>query len=181
MAANFFVTPPLQIIDYPADQFHFTPGRQGFDPEYIAMHHTGGVNSLPWLTRTSQPAVSAHRLITRKGHNLKLVQDEDTAYCAGFAEVGPIDPDTNDPRGIAANFNLVSLNIELENRGNGEPYPFVQMQMAAWQVVEWWSKYRAFLPVVSHAQVDERKHDPFGFDWPLFWQLCYQRIESVLA
>jgi N-acetyl-anhydromuramyl-L-alanine amidase AmpD len=178
-----FTTKPLPIIDLPADAQHHTKGRRGFTPRYIVIHHTGGVWSGPWLTWQSNPAVSCHRLITKPGTNYKVVADKDTAYCAGFAIVGPIDPDTNDPKGVAPNFNLVSLNIELENKGDGkDPYTAAQLDMCAAQVAEWWGKY-GYLPVVGHAEVDARKHDPRGFDWDDFSRrldlaLVTQRIEG---
>lgn len=177
---SFFTTPPISIIDYPADTRHFMAGRRGFTPRYIAVHHTGGINSLKWLTITSDPVVSAHRLISRAGTNFKLVKDEDTAFCAGYGIVGPTDPDNNDPRGVAPNFNVESLNMELENKGNGEPYPLVQMDMAARQIVEWFGLWGQ-LALVGHSWVDARKNDPFGFDWRLLYRLITQHLRAVLT
>lgn len=161
---RLFYTPPLPIVDHPADAAHFTRGRGGFAPEWIVLHHTGGTSSLNWLSTTSAPPVSCHRLISKTGINYKIVADEDTAYCAGFAIVGPVDPDANDPAGVPRNFNQNSLNIELENRGTGrDPYPLAQMKMAASQIVEWWGKF-GWLPIVYHRHVDVNKDDPAGFD-----------------
>lgn len=171
-----FLTPPLPIVDRPAAATHFTPGRGGFRPRFITLHHTGGTNSLNWLTYTSRPFVSAHRLISKAGINYKLVRDEDTAFCAGFAIVGPVDPDTNDPAGVPRNFNQDSLNIELENLGDGrDPYPWVQMDMCAAQCAEWIGMY-GYLSIVGHGWVDARKDDPLGWDWDLFYHLLDRRI-----
>lgn len=176
---SYFPTPPLSIVDLPAATSHFKVGRNGFSPRYIAIHHTGGTNSGPWLTYASKPAVSCHRLIAKNGTIYKVVKDEDTAFCAGFAVVGPVDPDTNDPAGVATNFNLCSLNIELENLGTGrDPYPLLQMQACAAQVTEWFGKY-GVLALVGHGWVDARKNDPLGFDWPLLYQLILDRLRSL--
>lgn len=177
-----FDTLPLPIVDLPADARHHTKGRQGFTPRIILIHHTGGTNSGKWLSTTSQPPVSTHRLISKKGINIKIVPDEDTAYCAGYGVVGPVDPDGNDPRGVAGNLNLITLHIELENRGDGkDPYPDEQLDMAAKQCAEWIGKY-GYLAILGHMDVDANKSDPKGFSWPDFWRrldlaLITQRIE----
>lgn len=178
--AKIFETPPLPIQDRPAASTHYTKGRGGHAPQYIAMHHSGGVDSLAWLTRTSSPPVSTHRLITKDGTIIKIVADEDTAYTAGFGVVGPIDPDASDPAGVPRNFNQASLNIELENLGNGrDPYPLAQMVAAAKQTVEWYGKY-GYLAIVGHSWVDVNKNDPKGFDWLLLYRLIdAERVRLV--
>ena len=159
-----FPTPPLTVIDRPADAAHHTKGRGGFAAMCIVLHHTAGIDSLKWLSTASSPSVSCHRLINKAGTIYKIVPDEDTAYCAGFGIIGPIDPDANDPAGIARNLNFVSLNIELENLGNGnDPYPAAQLQSCAAQIVEWWGKY-GLLPILYHKHVDANKNDPRGLD-----------------
>lgn len=178
---RIFTTPDLPIVDFPADANHFTKGRAGYQPLQILLHHTGGTNSLLWLTRTSNPRVSAHRLISKSGINHKLVQDEDTAYCAGFGTIGPVDPDGSDPFGVPRNLNECTLNIEIENLGNGiDPYPWAQMMMVAWQIREWWGKY-GFLPLLGHGHVDQRKDDPAGFSWALLHGLLRDELTKVLA
>ena len=176
-----FNTPLLPIIDCPADDDHCYRGRLGFVPRIIVMHHTAGTDSRKWLSTTSplDNPVSTHRLIDKYGRNIKIVADEDTAYCAGFGIIGAIDPDRIDPKGVAPNLNFVSLHIELENLGTGkDPYPQVQMSMAADQVVEWWGKY-GLLPVLGHAEVDPIKNDPKGFDWQLFYTMIWQKIKII--
>lgn len=180
-AAPLFYSPPLAIRDAPADAKHFTVGRSGFPILMILIHHTGGVDSVPWLTRTSYPPVSTHRHISKAGVITKIVKDEDTAYTAGSGILGPIDPDTADPPGVARNFNQVSLHIELENMGTGrDPYPSPQLEAAAAQCVEWWAVY-GFLGIYGHADLDVRKNDPRGFDWPDFWRRIDRRYQFVLG
>lgn len=175
-----FATPPLAIIDTPAAPSHYTRGRAGHLPRYIAIHHTGGTDSLKWLTSTSPNRVSAHRLITKAGIIHKLVNDGDTSNAAGYAIVGPVDPDTSDPPGVASNFNQISLNIELENMGTGrDEYPEAQMVACARQCLEWIGKY-GYLAIVGHGWVDARKVDPLGFDWTLLYRLIdRERVRLV--
>lgn len=171
---RIFATPDLPIVDYPAAPTHYMLGRAGFQPLQIILHHTGGKNSLQWLSRTSNPRVSTHRLITKTGINYKIVKDEDTAFCAGFGSIGPIDPDSADPAGVPRNLNECTLNIEIENMGTGyDPYPPDQIRMVALQIREWWGKY-GFLALLGHGHVDSRKDDPKGFNWPLLSTLLYE-------
>lgn len=178
---RIFTTPDLPIVDFPADARHHTKGRAGFQPLFINLHHTAGTNSIRYLSVDPTSNVSCQRLITKAGTNIKIVADEDTSYCAGFAIVGPIDPDGNDPIGVPFNNNYCSLNIEFENLGTGfDPYPLPQMVMGAKQVVEWWGKY-GFLPVLGHGQIDKNKNDPKGFNWALWHQLLRDELTKVLA
>lgn len=175
-----FATPPLPIVDSPAAPTHYTKGRGGHLPRFIVVHHTGGTNSLAWLTSTSPNRVSAHRLIEKIGTIHKIVNDGDTSNAAGYAIVGPVDPDANDPVGVASNFNQISLNIELENLGTGrDPYPEAQMVACARQIVEWIGKY-GYLAIVGHSWVDARKQDPAGFDWTFLYRLIdRERVKLV--
>lgn len=170
-----FTTPPLSIRDLPADSKHHIKGRQGFQPMVIILHHTGGLWSGPWLSTTSKPPVSTHRLIAKPGIIYKIVRDEDTAYTAGFGVIGAIDPDTNDPPDTPSNLNPASLHIELENLGNGrDPFPAPQMDACAAQIVEWWGKY-GHLGILAHREVDSRKEDPAdNFDW----EDLFRRIDA---
>lgn len=180
---RIFTTPDLPIVDAFAASTHHIKGRAGFQPLLINLHHTGGLlpSTLTWLRSSSNPRVSTHRVISKKGINYKVVADEDTAFCAGFATIGPIDPDGNDPAGVPFNNNYCALHIEFENEGNGrDPYPLPQMLMGAKQVIEWWGKY-GFLPTLGHGQVDANKNDPCGFDWALWHQLLRNELTKVLA
>ena len=180
---RIFSTPPLAIVDTPAHATHFTKGRAGFQPLQILVHHTAGriPQTLNWLRYASPSRVSCHRLIGKDGTNYKVVQDEDTAHCAGFGDIGPIDADGNDPPGVPINLNVCTLNIELENWGTGfDPYPMPQMIMCAKQIVEWWGKY-GFLPVLAHGHVDANKDDPAGFSWALLHGLLRDELAKVLV
>lgn len=178
-----FTTQPLAIIDAAAASTHFMVGRAGFQPLQILLHHTAGTipQTLNWLRSESPNRVSCHRLIAKDGRNYKIVADDNTAYCAGFGDVGPIDSDRNDPVGVPINLNVCTLNIELENLGNGrDKYPLAQMTMCAKQIIEWWGKY-GFLPVLAHGHVDANKNDPAGFDWLLLNRLLRAELAQVLV
>ncbi|GAC1354034.1 MAG: hypothetical protein NVS4B8_30550 [Herpetosiphon sp.] len=168
---RLFQTTALRIVDMPADGAHFG-GRRVWPPRFVIVHATGGTNSLQWL-RSSSPAsnpVSVHRLIAKDGTIFKIVADDETAWHAGYGELGPIRP------GGAANLNAFALGIELENLNSGyDPYPATQVQACAAQIVEWWGMY-GFLPVLSHAAVDPRKDDPQGFDWPTLWRAMWREL-----
>jgi N-acetylmuramoyl-L-alanine amidase len=166
----FFSTPPLDISDLPADAAHKGGTRAGY--RFIIIHSTGGTNSRNWLTRTSTPPVSIHRLITKQGEIIKIVPDHEVAWHCGPAIVGPI------PGG---NFTLnnFSLGIELENLNTGrDPYPLSQVSAVAAQVLEWWGLYGA-IPVLAHAWVDKRKHDPAGFPWNAFYERLFTYLGRV--
>lgn len=169
MPGFLFQTPPLPIIDAPADAAHTGPKRFG-SPQYIIIHATAGTDSLEWLRRASKPPVSIHRLIKKDGKNYKVVPDDHIAYHAGYSRVG-----------VKSNLND-QLSIELENLNNGKDlYPDTQVDMCAAQVLEWWSLY-GLLPILSHAQVDTRgKTDPKGFPWPRFYGFLLRRLHSALG
>ncbi|MBA3946125.1 MAG: N-acetylmuramoyl-L-alanine amidase [Herpetosiphonaceae bacterium] len=167
-----FQTPPLMVIDQPADNLHC--GGLRLPPQFIIVHATQGTNSAHWLSTDSPLSnpVSAHRLIGKDGTLWKLVPDEVQAYHAGYGVIGSIGP------GEAVNFNAVSLGVELENLNDGvDPYPPAQLASCAAQIVEWWGKY-GFLPVMSHAAIDWRKTDPFGLDWQALWAAIWENLQS---
>jgi N-acetyl-anhydromuramyl-L-alanine amidase AmpD len=169
----FFTTPPLTIIDHPADAQH-CGGQTRLGYRYIVIHATGGTNSLDWLSTTSPPSnpVSIHRLIAKDGTIYKIVADTVTAYHAGPAEIGPLP-------GVGQNVNNWSLGIELENRNDGrDPYPSAQLDAAAAQVVEWIGVY-GFLSIVGHGWIDVRKHDPAGLNWPDFYARIWAKLKAV--
>lgn len=72
----------------PADQNHYSPGRTALIVGG-AQHYTAGSNSLAWLTRTSQPPVSATFLVrhdaTLDNRGWQLVPIEDTAWTTAYA------------------------------------------------------------------------------------------------
>lgn len=148
-----FITPPLSIIDVPADAKHKSGGRLGF--HWIVLHHTGGTNSRAWLSTTSNPPVSSHRLIERTGTIVKIVPDTEVAYTQGPADIGPI-PENGQ------NINQWALSIEIENLGDGQDYPEAQLRSVARQVVEWWGAY-GWMALVHHAWIQGNKNDPYDF------------------
>lgn len=152
-------TPPLDIIDAPADMFHYAPALT-LTPMWIVLHATAGTNSLDWLTTTSDPPVSVHRLIDRMGRIFKIVPDDRQAWHVGKAILLP------GPLKALTNPNSICLGIELENLNDGtQDYPQEQVDATARQITEWWGAY-GYLPVVSHAALDVRKSDPYRFPWP---------------
>lgn len=168
-----FSIPPLSIVDHPADAAHAGAlARLGY--RFIVIHATGGTNSLDWLSTTSPATapVSIHRLVAKDGTIYKIVPDDVTAYHAGPSHVGPLPGD-------GQNVNNWSLGIELENRNDGRDlYPTAQLDSAAAQVVEWWGAY-GLLPIVAHAWIDARKHDPAGLDWQDFYRRMWARLKAV--
>ena len=157
-----YKTAPLSIVDLPAAANH-KGGARTFPPRFIFLHHTGGTDSRDWLTRTSVPPVSCHRLIWPAGTIFKLMSDADRSWTQGNGVMGVYGPHGN------PDLNDVGLSIELENRGTGtDPYPDAQVYACALQVHEWWGLY-GYLPVLAHYDVDPAKNDPRGFPWPLFY------------
>lgn len=166
---KLFEPPPLPMRTILADADHFGGTRS--TPQVIILHATQGTDSLKWLTTDSNPPVSIHRLIDKKGTITQIVPDDANAWHAGFGMIGGIG------RGQPVNLNMVSFGIELENLNDGkDPYPVVQVNACAVVIVNWWATY-GFLPVLSHAQVDTRKTDPKGFDWSLLWRLCARQLQ----
>lgn len=172
----FFITPPLNIIDLPADKAHKSGGRLGY--RWIVLHHTGGTDSRKWLSTTSQPPVSVQRLITKVGQNIKIVPDHEVAFTQGPAQIRNL-PRQQGGRTVET-VNEWALAIEFENLGNGkDPYPLVQLDMGARQCVEWWGAY-GLLPIVGHGWIQTNKNDPAGFPWEQFYQLMLKHLKAVI-
>jgi N-acetyl-anhydromuramyl-L-alanine amidase AmpD len=165
-----FSTPPLVIIDQLADERHRADSRLGFD--FIFFHHTGGRDSRAWLSKTSSPPVSCHRLISRNGTIYKIVPDHLVAFTQGPADIGPI-PENGE------NANQRGLSIEFENLGNGQDWPEAQLRSGAAQVVEWWGAY-GWLPILYHKQVQANKNDPYGFPRDRFDRLVLEQLRALL-
>ncbi len=177
-----FPTDPLNIVDAPADAQHKGGARHMSGVRFIIIHHTGGTNSLKWLTTDSPPSnpVSVHRLISRTGTLYKLVSDDEEAWHAGRGYVGPL---VGAAKG-QTNLNRCSLGIELENLGNGQEYPPEQIAMAVAQCVEWIGAYGPLM-ILGHSEVDGRKHDPRGLSMDWFrlrvFQMCIAQAAKVAA
>ncbi len=167
----YFITPPLTIIDRPADDRHTGPARPLGDIKYFILHATVGSleSSLDWLTTNPNSSVSVHRLIDRDGTIYKLISDEYIAYHVGRSRVG-----------MTLDLNPFSLGVELVNTNSGhDPYPYHQVLSTAQQVAEWQSFYGE-RPILDHATVDTKgKTDPRGFDWHLFYSLLINYKESL--
>ncbi|MDQ5827579.1 MAG: N-acetylmuramoyl-L-alanine amidase [Chloroflexota bacterium] len=175
----FFVVPPLSIVDVPADKHHRVIPLTRRSIRFIYLHATGapeGSDSLAWLSTSSDPPVSCHRLISRNGIIHKIVPDEWIAFTQGFGVMGRRSKDT-------VNLNRDGLSIEFENSNRLHPpferYDDAQLRSGAWQVVEWWSFY-GFLPVLRHSDVDANKHDPSGFPWEQFNSILLAVLRSCL-
>lgn len=168
---GYYITPPLRITDKPADAQHKGGVRFGY--RCIVVHATGGTDSTAWLSTTSNPPVSIHRLIKKDGKIIKIVPDNEVAWHAGPATVGRL------PRGNET-INVWSLGVELENLNNGRDiFPEPQVDALALQVREWWGLYGA-IPITSHQAIQSNKSDPSGFPWPLFYSLLFKRLKEVL-
>jgi N-acetyl-anhydromuramyl-L-alanine amidase AmpD len=165
-----FATPPLSITDVPANAAHQSAGRLGYD--YIVLHHSGGTDSRAWLSRTSNPPVSCHRLISRSCVIYTIVPDHLVAFTQGPADIGPI-PENGQ------NVNQWALSIEFENLGDGQDYPTAQLWSGAQQVVEWWGAH-GWLAMVYHKQIQGNKHDPFDFPRAQFDALVRDALWKVL-
>lgn len=179
-----YFTPVIQPIKttYRADGHHCGSKRDVSKLQYIILHATGGTDSRAWLSTTSplSAPVSVHRLITKNGDVYGIVNDDVTAYHAGFAMVGPIGPDRNAQGQQKVNMNTVSLGIELENLNTGkDPYPTAQLQSLVNTLINWWSAY-GYLPMLTHKQTDTRKVDPAGFPWTDFYKMLYTTLRTVV-
>lgn len=149
-----YSTIPLAVIDLPAAASHTGAARPISAIRGIILHSTEGSDSRAWLSRTSSPPVSIHRLIRRQpGEHYKILPDTRVAWHAGS--------------GVWGNYkvNDVTLGVELERQGS-QGYTEYQLDEAAALIVEWWSLY-GFIPLMGHGQVDPwRRSDPVGLDWP---------------
>lgn len=162
----YFATPSLHIIDLPADAAHSGPERPVSSIKGIVVHSTEGYNSGPWLSSTSNPPVSIHRLLGRSpGQHVKILPDTRVAWHAGSGKWGNYD------------INLVTLGVELE-RGGPQGYTEWQMSELASLIMEWWSLYGA-IPIMGHGQLDPwRRSDPVRFDWPNLWQRIFRPLQK---
>jgi N-acetyl-anhydromuramyl-L-alanine amidase AmpD len=167
----YFATPPLRIIDRPADARHTAGPRSSADIWYIVLHATVGglASSLNWLTTNPNSTVSVHRLIDQNGDIYKIVDDLTIANHVGYSRIGNKSPNPN------------ALGIEFVNNNSGrDPYEAPQLISGVNQVAEWWGMHGP-LPILSHAQVDTKgKTDPAGFPWSTFYRMLYSRLGQLL-
>lgn len=170
---TLFYTPPLKVVDLPADANH----KGGFSPrakQAIWLHSTVGRDSRAWLTTTPGSNASAHRLIGKDGTIYKLVPDDVAAWTEGPAV-------WYDPPAIKTNPNRTGLSIELENLNTGvDPYPVPQLVSCARQIVEWWGLY-GWLPLIYHRYLQPDKSDPAGFPRSQFDIIVRDYLATVLS
>jgi N-acetyl-anhydromuramyl-L-alanine amidase AmpD len=162
----------MNVIELPADMFHYGVHDE-LDPRFIVLHATAGTDSRKWLTTTSRPPVSIHRLIRRDGYIYKIVPDNRQAWHVGRGMMFPA------LGGRHVSGNVVCLGIELENLNDGkQAYTAEQYNATAEQIVTWRRSF-GYLPVLGHAAVDYRKSDPRAFDWYRLESLVVRFTESM--
>lgn len=167
-----FTTPPLSIIDLPADSRHHSGPRGTWPIKYVVLHTTQGIDSRKWLSTDPASDVSAHRLmqrgpydpITKLGGHYKILPDNFIANHTGFGTVGNYKP------GKWPNLNAVSLGVELEQKGNQQITDYQYEQISS-MYLEWAGLYY-YPSILLHRDVDpERRTDPVNFDLNHFWYL----------
>ena len=175
--ANFFTTPPLSIIDHPADVHHCGGTRKGY--RFIFLHDTDtpsdghGLDSLAWLSTTAGSKVSCTRYIPESGQIYKLMPDATVPWTNGATALEDIPMN-------APGVNEWSLTMELERgHANTGPWPIAQVRSAAWQCAEWWGLYGA-LPILAHGWTQSNRTDPRNFPWPVFYTELFARIGGAL-
>lgn len=148
-------TPPPVNSEHPSKH---TSSRGTARIAAIVLHHTGGTDSLAYLVENAK-GVSTHVLISKPGVIYRMVPDALAAHTVGFSNLGLY------LKGTAKSPNVCTLNIELENLGDGkDPYPAAQLDACAWQIADWWRLY-GDLPVLTHELIDTQgKNDPAGLD-----------------
>lgn len=153
-----FPTPPT-VIDHLADDAHHGGPWDG--AQCIVIHHTGGTNSLDWLSTNPNSRVSVQRLIAKDGTIYRIVPDGENAWHVGGSNIG----EHTIASGDDGSANEICFGIELENLGTGEdPYPDAQIDSCGWQVATWWIAHTP-LPIVTHKLIDTHdKIDPAGLD-----------------
>lgn len=153
-------TANLTIMDVHCDPRIYDHRPSGILPEAILLHHTGGTNSLNWLSRYLGPTVrpeevSIHKLVPKRMPDGKpglyqIVPDLDRAWHAGASV-----PSSND----------FSIGVEIENLGNGrDPYTLDQYETVAqiiaygcalYHIKDFWVRLHKEIAVPLG-----RKHDP---------------------
>jgi N-acetyl-anhydromuramyl-L-alanine amidase AmpD len=150
---------PVIRRDCPADRNHFTLWRRGYQIEWVVVHSTQGRDSRKWLSTTSDPPVSIHKL--GRGDGIySIVPPAHTAWHAGVCLPG------------YEHMNERSLGYEVESLNHDgiaqTPYTDQDYNQAAHTVAGWLFSYG--LPwerVVRHADIAAppgRRTDPDGLD-----------------
>lgn len=175
----YFTTPPLSIIDHPADAQHCGGVRKGF--RFIFLHDTdtntdgNGLDSLAWLSTASGSKVSSTRYIPKSGHIYKLMDDAVVPWTNGATVLEPLPLN-------APGVNEWALTIEMEHSKKDKgaaSWPLVQVRSCAWQCAEWWGLYGA-LPILAHGWAQANRTDPRDFPWAVFYRELYMRVGGAL-
>lgn len=139
--------PNLTITNVAPDSRIFNDRPAGVVPSGILLHHTGGTNSLAYLSQYHANPVSIHKLVPKRmpdgkpGH-YQIVPDSKRAWHAGKSrEVNGHD------------WGDLSIGIEIENLGNGhDPYTAEQYETVA-QIIA----YNAARYHIPDSMVQEHK------------------------
>ena len=124
--------------------------------------------TLTWL-RSPKSRVSCHLLVSRTGAVTRLVGDQQRAWHAGLAWWRG----TND-------VNSITLGVEIANRNDGEPYTEAQYSRVAEIVVHYCRQGLSLDDVVSHGAIaEDRRTDPFGWDWERFRAIVQERLRAA--
>lgn len=144
---------------------NFTPGRKGRKIIAIVDHITAGLypGCLNWMCNPAAKA-SAHYLVTKAGQIFQLVQDEDTAWHAGYVAkpTWPLYDGTNP--------NYYTLGIEHEALA-GEGLTGPQYVSTLWlhrQLIQKWNIPVDRDHIIGHYRIDgvNRANDPGSkFPW----------------
>lgn len=146
----------MQITDHPSP--NFGPRRGGLSPSLVVLHYTAMESCEAARDRLCDPQaeVSAHYLISRHGHILRLVAEDQRAWHAGAGTWDGLD-----------DINSSSIGIELDNGGT---HPFAAAQMNGLEgllkdILKRWAISPA--GVIAHSDMaPTRKIDPGAhFDW----------------
>lgn len=177
-------TPNLTVINVSPDARIYDERPLGVKPEAILLHHTGGTNSLRYLSTYHANPVSIHKLVPKlmpdgKPGHYQIVPDTHRAWHAGHSV-----PDWGD----------FSIGIEIENLGNGrDPYTEAQYETVAqivayncslYHIKDWWVKCHKDIAVPEGRKTDPdptfnlnrmwmrvrqiRNEWPSG--WPALWR-----------
>jgi N-acetyl-anhydromuramyl-L-alanine amidase AmpD len=140
--------------------------------EGIVLHATADdgneAGALSWL-RSPKSRVSCHLLVSRAGQVTRLVGDQLRAWHAGLSWW----------RGTS-DVNSITLGIEIANRNDGEPYTDAQYRRVAEIVAHYCRQGLTLDDVVGHEAIaEDRRSDPFGWDWAGFRTMVQDQLRTV--
>lgn len=161
----------LTVVNVSPDARIYNNRPFGVEISAIVLHHTGGTNSLRWLSTYHAGPVSIHRLVPkvmpdgRPGH-YQIVSDNKRAWHAGDSLFAG-----------KQDWGNFSLGIEVENRGLGvdvDPYTpeqyecvaqIVAYNCARYHIGDYWVRHHKEICVPPG-----RKTDMVGWDDGRMWQ-----------